>query len=172
MLPPGCAKLATRPAPTGSVTCRKMIGTLRVAWRNGSTTGLPVATMTSGARATSSFAYRRLRSASPAPKRKSICTLLPLVQPNCCNACRNAALRACASASSAARLVNRPIRRSRSPRCARAASGHAAAAPPSKKTNSRRRIPDTRASPSQSVRRILSLPPTPWQVLGGRPELF
>src|SRR5262249_16210032 len=30
----------------------------------------------------------------------------------------------------------------------------------------RRRIPDTRASPSQSVRRILSLPPTQWQVLG------
>ena len=31
---------------------------------------------------------------------------------------------------------------------------------------SRRRIPDTRASPSQSVHRILSLPPTGWQVLG------
>ena len=51
--------------------------------------------------------------------------------------------------------------------CARAASGHAVAAPPPSKRNSRRRIPDTRASPpSQSVRRILSLPPTPWQVLG------
>src|SRR5262249_55959160 len=44
-------------------------------------------------------------------------------------------------------------------------SGHAAA-PPSRMTKSRRRIPDTRAPPSQSVRRILSLPPTPWQVLG------
>jgi hypothetical protein len=51
--------------------------------------------------------------------------------------------------------------------CARAASGHAAAAPPpSRMTKSRRRIPDTRASPSQSVRRTVSLPPTPWQVLG------
>src|SRR5215831_16408340 len=30
MFPPGRPKLATRPAPTGSVICRKMIGTLRV----------------------------------------------------------------------------------------------------------------------------------------------
>ena len=30
----------------------------------------------------------------------------------------------------------------------------------------RRRIPDTRAPPSQSVRRIISLPPSPWQILG------
>jgi len=37
--------------------------------------------------------------------------------------------------------------RMRSPCCARPASGHAAVAPPSRMTKSRRRIPDTRASP-------------------------
>src|SRR5262249_50550362 len=37
--------------------------------------------------------------------------------------------------------------------CGRAASGHAVAPPPSRMTKSRRRIPDTRASPSLSVRR-------------------
>src|SRR5262245_66660819 len=33
-------------------------------------------------------------------------------------------------------------------------------------TKSRRRIPDTRASPSQSVRRTISLPPAGWHVSG------
>ena len=34
-LPPGRAKLATKPAPTGSVTCTNTIGTVRVACSNG-----------------------------------------------------------------------------------------------------------------------------------------
>jgi hypothetical protein len=58
------------------------------------------------------------------------------------------------------------MRRTRSPCSACAVRGQAAAAPPSRMTKSRRRIPDTRASPSQSVRRILSLPPPGWQVPG------
>ena len=55
--------------------------------------------------------------------------------------------------------------------CARAASGHAAAAPPSSATNSRRPMPDM-GGPSLRDYRIVSLPPGrpvgPW----GKPELF
>jgi hypothetical protein len=47
-------------------------------------------------------------------------------------------MRACPIASSAAVPTRTPIRRTRSPCCARAASGHAAAAPPSSVMNSRR----------------------------------
>src|SRR2546429_257091 len=39
VLPPGCAKLATRPPPTGSVTFVNTIGTVRVARCNASTAG-------------------------------------------------------------------------------------------------------------------------------------
>ena len=52
--------------------------------------------------------------------------------------CANAAKRACPSGSSAAKPLSMPMRRIRSPCCARAAIGHAAAAPPSNVMNSRR----------------------------------
>jgi hypothetical protein len=61
-------------------------------------------------------------------------TLLPTVQPNCCSPCRSAALRACPSGSSAGKFA---MRRMRSPCCARAATGHATAAPPSSVMKSR-----------------------------------
>jgi hypothetical protein len=62
------------------------------------------------------------------------------VQPNSCIPCRNAPIRACASGSSAAKVISTPMRRTRSGCCARAASGHAAAAPHSVNMNSRRRM--------------------------------
>jgi hypothetical protein len=65
-------------------------------------------------------------------QRVSIRTLRPSVQPNCCSPCRNAAMRACPSASSGARFMSTPVRCIRSP-SACAASGHVAA-PPSKVT--------------------------------------
>jgi hypothetical protein len=46
----------------------------------------------------------------------------------------------CASGSFSANAISTPIRRTRSPCCALAASGHAAAAPPSSVMNSRRLI--------------------------------
>src|SRR5215831_17772604 len=49
-LPPGRAKLSTKPAPTGSGVCVNTIGTLRVACSNGGTTAPPAARMTSGQR--------------------------------------------------------------------------------------------------------------------------
>ena len=68
-------------------------------------------------------AYLRMRSASPADQRVSIRTLRPSIQPNCWRPCTNAARRACPSVSSAAVVMSTPMRRIRSPCCARAASG-------------------------------------------------
>ena len=62
-----------------------------------------------GARVTNSAAYFRASSVSLA-QRTSIRRWLPSVQPNCCNAWRNAAMRDCPSASSAARFISTPTR--------------------------------------------------------------
>ena len=84
---------------------------------------------------------------APADSRSAHCGRS--VQPNSCSPCRNAAMRACDSGSSAATVMSTPMRRTRSACCARAASGHAAAAPHRQASmmNSRRRMPDTRAPP-------------------------
>src|SRR5205823_5630990 len=55
-LPPGRARLATKPAATGSGVWVNTIGTLRVACSNGPTTVPPDARITSGPSATSSAA--------------------------------------------------------------------------------------------------------------------
>src|SRR5262244_1954862 len=58
-LPPGCARLATKPAPTGSMTVTNTIGTVRVACSNAATVGVPLpARRTSGASAANSAACR------------------------------------------------------------------------------------------------------------------
>jgi hypothetical protein len=72
--------------------------------------------------------------------------------------CRNAALRAC-SASSEPRFMSTPMRRIRSPCCARAASGHAAAPPPSSVMNVRRLIRSSR----RRARAALRHSQTPWR---------
>ena len=41
-LPPGRARLSTKPAPTGSTTIANTIGTVRVACSNGATVAVPV----------------------------------------------------------------------------------------------------------------------------------
>ena len=140
-LPPGRARLSTKPAPSGSVTIANTIGTVRVACNNGPMAAVPIAKMTSGSSAANSTAYLRMLSAFPPAKRVSIRTLRPSVQPNCCSTCRNAAMLASVSGSSAAPppLIT-PMRRIRSACCARAASGQPATAPPSNVTNSRRFI--------------------------------
>ena len=137
-LPPGRARLSTKPAPTGSGVPVNTIGMVRVACSSDGTTAPPEARMTSGASATNSDACLRKSSASPAPQRYSIRTLRPTVQPNSCRPCRNAALRACPSASSEPRFMSTPTRRTRSACCARAASGHTAAAAPRSEMKSRR----------------------------------
>jgi hypothetical protein len=68
-LPPGRARLATKPAPTGSAVCVNTIGTVRVASCNGPMTWPPLARMTSGVSATNSTASLRMRATSPPPQR-------------------------------------------------------------------------------------------------------
>ena len=77
-LPPGRARLSTKPAPTGSATIANTIGTVRVACSNGPTVEPPGARMTSGASATNSAACLRMSSALPAAQRVSIRTLRPI----------------------------------------------------------------------------------------------
>ncbi len=79
VLPPGRARLATDPAPTGSMTFANTIGTLRVIRCNATTFALAEARMTSGPSPTNSSADR-LRSASPpTSQRVSIRRLRPSV---------------------------------------------------------------------------------------------
>ena len=89
-LPPGRARLSTKPAPTGSTTIANTIGTVRVACSNGPTVEVPVARMTSGASATNSAACLRMSAALVVAQRVSMRTLRPMVQPNCSSPCRNA----------------------------------------------------------------------------------
>jgi hypothetical protein len=63
-LPPGCAKLATKPLPTGSETVAKTMGMVRVCCRSAAVVGVTAERMTSGCSATSSFANRCLASSS------------------------------------------------------------------------------------------------------------
>ena len=71
MLPPGRARLATKPCPTGSMTRENTMGMVRVACFNAATTGDPLATMTSGAEFTSSVACACIRDTSPPENRCS-----------------------------------------------------------------------------------------------------
>ena len=59
-LPPGCARLATKPAPTGSITVTNMIGMVRVACAMARGCGARTTPSTSGARATNSSACLRM----------------------------------------------------------------------------------------------------------------
>src|SRR5262245_20122981 len=94
--------------------------------------------MTSGAKATSSAACLCILSASPPRERYSISRLLPSVHPSFASAPRNAATIACRDGSSSIKPANMPMRRMRSACCARAATGHVAAAPPMTLMKSRR----------------------------------
>jgi hypothetical protein len=129
IFPPGRAKLATNPAPTGSATCANTMGTLRVSRCNTATEGVAPAKITSGFSFTSSAAYARARSGSPANQRYSICNSRPSVQPSLASPSRSAPVRAWPSGSRSARFISTPMRRLPSGCCARAATGHAAAPP-------------------------------------------
>ncbi len=135
-LPPGCARLPTKPAPTGSVTLVNTIGTVLVACCSATMASVVEARMTSGACATNSAAYLR-RSTSLAPHRISNCMLRRSVQPYCCSPFRKAERRSCPSRSSACRCIRTPIRRIGPACCPIAVIGHVAA-PPSRATSSRR----------------------------------
>jgi hypothetical protein len=63
-LPPGRARLSTKPEPTGSLVSVNTIGTVRVACSEGPTVEVPPARMTSGASAANSVACLRTSAAS------------------------------------------------------------------------------------------------------------
>jgi hypothetical protein len=93
----------------------------------------------SGCRPTNSGASARIRLMSSLPQRRSILTLRPSVQPKSASACVNAETRASSTGSFSSPDTNTPIRRTRSPCCALATAGQAAALP-SPAMNCRRRI--------------------------------
>lgn len=128
MLLPGCAKLSTKPLPTGSAICANTAGMVRLTCCSAATPGLLCTKITSGVSATSSAAAGRMRSMPPPTYRKSICRSWPSLQPSSCSCCRNAAMRTFPSASFSLKATKAPIRRVRSV-CACAASGNATALP-------------------------------------------
>ncbi len=146
ILPPGCAKFATKPLPIGSETVVNTIGMVRVSDLSTAVAGVERAKMTSGCSSTSSLANVRMRPASPAAQRQSILTLLPSVQRDRLSPSLMALAWDCPSGSLSASTISTPIRLTRSGCCARATSGHAsaAAAPPRSVMNSRRFMSDPR----------------------------
>jgi len=137
MLPPGAARLFTKPEPTGSKFCRKIIGIVCVSCMTAAVTGVEMTTITLGSNATSSLARAFIASTEPPAHRFSIRTLRPSVHPNACSPWTSAALFRSPSESPATSDRNMATRGRRAGCCARAASGHAAA-PPSSVMKSRR----------------------------------
>ena len=84
-LPPGRARFATRPAPTGSPAAAKTIGMAEVARLAARVGGVEYVTMTSTLRRTNSAAISAARSLRPSVQRYSIATVLPSVQPSSCS---------------------------------------------------------------------------------------
>jgi hypothetical protein len=74
-LPPGRAKLSTKPPPTGSATAANTIGALRLACCIAAKLKVPLARTMSRTSATSSAAYVRWRSTSSVPHRMSMRTV-------------------------------------------------------------------------------------------------
>ena len=77
MFPPGRARLATRPARTGSATATMTIGIVPVAFFAARVAGYVDATMRSTLSATSSAAKSWLRSILPSDRRHSIAVFTP-----------------------------------------------------------------------------------------------
>src|SRR5262249_15464545 len=135
-LPPGCAKLATRPLPTGSSAIAKTMGMADVA-RTSAGTLVPFVTITSTFRCTSSAAKAATRSAWPSDQRYSMAMLRPSIQPNS----PRRRVKAGVHVPHIATLGPKTTIVGTLPGCcARVASGHAAAVPPINEMNSRRLI--------------------------------
>src|SRR5262245_18012212 len=138
-LPPGRARLATRPAPTGSFAAAITIGMTDVACFAAMTAGVVGATMISTLSRANSAAISAKRSLRPSAQRYSIAMLRFSIHPSWCRRCTKTATRW---------LSTKGVVEPRNPMvgslpgcCARAASGHAQAVPPSSVMNSRRLAP-------------------------------
>ena len=138
MFPPGRERPATNPGPTGSATITNTTGIVRVSRCSAAVPGVPCARITSGCKATNSFAKVRVRFTSPPPQRTSIRRLRPSVQPLSARPCVNRESSAFPSGSFSSTLISTPISRMRSGCCACAASGRVTTTPPRRLMNSRR----------------------------------
>ena len=120
-LPPGRAREATKPLPTGSASIVKTMGMTDVACLS-TGTAPPTVTMTSTFSRTNSAAISAKRSLRPSAQRNSIATVRPSIQPSSRSRCTNAAIRW--PSAEAVLDPNNPMVRSLLGCCARAASGH------------------------------------------------
>ena len=92
-LPPGRARLATKPAPTGSPAFVITMGMVVVALLAANAAGVPVTTIRSTLRRTKSAASSGRRSFFPSANRYSMVIFFPSIQPSLLSSCRNASKR-------------------------------------------------------------------------------
>src|SRR5215467_8083180 len=132
--PPGRRRLATNPRPTGSPVSAMTIGISRVACLAATAVGVNQVTMISTLRRTSSAANSGSRLICPSADRNSNRMFCPSIYPRSCSPCR-------ITRQNCSGLI---LPMTSAPMvgtfgcCARAASGHATAAPPTVAMNSRR----------------------------------
>ena len=93
MFPPGRARLATNPFPTGSVSCPMTMGIVAVASLAGRVAAGPPETITSTLRRTSSAASAGTRSSFPSAYRDSMTMFFPSTYPSSRRPWRNASMR-------------------------------------------------------------------------------
>ena len=124
----GLARLAARPLPTGSVASAKTIEIVTVACFAASAGPVAQVTIRSTFALANSVAISAARSFRPSAHRASIWRLRPSVQPSSPSRCTRTESHGPPTAEVDA--PRNPSLRTRSC-CARAASGHATAAPPS-----------------------------------------
>src|ERR1039458_7254293 len=139
-LPPGRARLATRLLPTGSPADANTIGMTDVACFAAITGAVPCVTIISTLSRTNSATISAKRSLRPSAHRYSIATVRPSIQPSLRNCCTKAAVQSLQAEDVLA--PKNPMVGSFAGCCARAANGHAAAAPPRSVMNSRRLMSD------------------------------
>ena len=125
MLPPGRARLSTKPLLTGSTTCANTIGIVLVCCFNAATTSRRYWRELRQVPIGSILRHRPAPDRQSPEKRTSSCMSRPSLQPKSCIPFRNAARRACPSASSST-PISTAMRRARSFCCASASSGSVA----------------------------------------------
>jgi len=126
------------PVATGSPMIADTIGMTAVACFAATTGGVAYVTMTSTLSLTNSAAISAKRSPRPSAQRYSIARLRPSTQPSSCSRCTKAATHR--FMVEGVLVPKKPIVGSFPTCCARAASGHVVAAPPTTPKNSRRRM--------------------------------
>ena len=109
-LPPGRARLSTRPAATGSEPLAITIGIVVVAFLTANATGVAVTTIRSTLRRTSSAASSGRRSGPLfSPNRYSMVIFFPSIHPSLLSSCRNASTRT--ALPEAVLLSRKPMRK-------------------------------------------------------------